>query len=103
MRTVVELPDAVVAEQGAAGRGDPITVDRAAPARPGRRGARAGGALALAAGVLATGALLARPPVAPPAPLPPMPASMGFWDRLEPPPAALPEMPNDMGFWDRLR
>jgi hypothetical protein len=32
-----------------------------------------------------------------------MPASLGFWDRLQPPPAALPEMPNDLGFWDRLR
>jgi len=56
--------------------------------------------------VLAAAALLSRPPAPPPAPartLPPMPASMGFWDRLQPPAPPLPEMPNDLGFWDRLR
>jgi hypothetical protein len=119
MRTMTEELGTVTAD-----RDDPTALDLPAsgsvetPAPVGRatrapgRGRRAVGAVALAVGALVTGALLTRPPEAPAvarspessvATLPPMPASMGFWDRLQPPAPPLPEVPNDLGFWDRLR
>jgi hypothetical protein len=68
--------------------------------------------VALAGGVLATAALLSRTPEAPVvsgtaevpvAGRPAMPASVGFWDFVQPPAPPSPEMPNDTGFGDRIR
>jgi hypothetical protein len=89
---------------------EPVPLDP--PARGPRRGRGAAGTVLLAAGALVAAALLTRPaaaPLVPQAPhavqaasLPPMPASMGFWDFVQPPPAPLPPMPSDLGFGDRF-